>query len=248
MKICVAQTKPVTGNVVINILNHIRLIDLAISHNSDIIIFPELSLTGYEPGLAKALAIVEDDPRLDIFQKMSDTHRIIIGIGAPIKKSIGISISMVVFQPYTNRQLYSKKYIHADEVPFFISGTDTMIISMPEIKIALAICYEISVQQHVENAMKEGAGIYIASVAKFENGIAKAISRLSDIARNHSMTVLMSNATGLADGDICAGKSSVWDKTGKLKAQLDNTAEGILVMDTVTGNITKSVLITGPES
>jgi predicted amidohydrolase len=49
MKICAAQTRPVRGDIQTNIDNHKKLIDLAVSNGADIIIFPELSLTGYEP-------------------------------------------------------------------------------------------------------------------------------------------------------------------------------------------------------
>ncbi len=53
MKICVAQTRPVKGDIQGNIENHIKLIDLAVLNGADTIIFPELSITGYEPELAK---------------------------------------------------------------------------------------------------------------------------------------------------------------------------------------------------
>ena len=80
MKICVAQTRPIKGDIQSNIHNHKKLIDLAVSSGAEIVIFPELSLTGYEPTLAKELAINEDDSRLDDFQKISDTQQITIGV------------------------------------------------------------------------------------------------------------------------------------------------------------------------
>ena len=52
MKICAAQTRPVKGNIQQNIENHKKLINLAVVNGADIIIFPELSITGYEPELA----------------------------------------------------------------------------------------------------------------------------------------------------------------------------------------------------
>jgi predicted amidohydrolase len=52
MKICVAQTKSVKGDVLKNIENHLKFIELALAFSADLIIFPELSLTGYEPELA----------------------------------------------------------------------------------------------------------------------------------------------------------------------------------------------------
>jgi predicted amidohydrolase len=46
MKICVAQTRAIKGDIQSNIDNHKKLIDLAISNGANIVIFPELSLTG----------------------------------------------------------------------------------------------------------------------------------------------------------------------------------------------------------
>src|SRR5690606_40479604 len=53
-------------------------------------------------------------------------------------------------------------------------------------------------------------------------------SRLSAIAREYSMTVLMSNCIGIADGQRCAGQSSVWNNQGLLIDQLDDSHEGII--------------------
>ena len=68
MKICIAQTKPIKGNVSANIEAHIKFIELALTLIAEAIFFPELSLTGYEPELAKKLATNQNDNRLDIFQ------------------------------------------------------------------------------------------------------------------------------------------------------------------------------------
>jgi predicted amidohydrolase len=234
MKICVAQTRPIKGNIQSNIDNHKKLIDLALSKGADVIIFPELSLTGYEPKLAKELATHQDDSRFDDFQKISDTKRVTIGVGVPTKNKTGICISMVLFQPHKARQTYSKKYIHPDEEEFFISGQSFTGLKVNKTNIALAICYELSVPEHSEEAFKSGAEIYMASVAKFVNGVDKAIKSLSDIAHKYTMTVLMSNCVGQADGYECAGKTSIWNNKGLLVGQLDDTSEGILIINTDT--------------
>lgn len=237
MKICVAQTRPVTGDIQRNIQNHKQLIALAISNEADAIFFPELSLTGYEPTLAKELAIDQDDRRLDDFQTISNTHQLTIGVGVPTKNSAGICISMVIFQPYKARQTYSKQYLHPDEEPYFIGGQNFTGLVVKKNNIGLAICYELSVPEHSENAFLSGAEIYVASVAKFVKGIDKAQNSLSDIAQRYSMTVLMSNSIGQADGDEFAGKTSIWNKQGKLVGQINDKIEGILLIDTDTQEI-----------
>ncbi|MBN8850236.1 MAG: carbon-nitrogen hydrolase family protein [Sphingobacteriales bacterium 50-39] len=235
MKVGVAQTRPVTADIARNIQQHKTLIARAVSSGIDIFIFPELSLTGYEPTLAQTLAIDPEDKRLDVFQQISDTHRLIIGAGIPTRHGDAICISMALFQPGKPRQLYSKKYLHADEEPFFVSGQHGPNRVGKE--IALAICYEISIPQHAEEAFSDGASIYIASVAKFMHGIDKALARLAEIGSSYSMTVLMSNSVGQADGYECAGKSSIWNNKGGLLGQLDGYREGVLIFDTDTEEV-----------
>jgi predicted amidohydrolase len=234
MKICVAQTRPVKGDIRANIEIHKKMIIKAVSHGTDLIIFPELSLTGYEPGLAKDLATDKDDPRLDDFQKISETNSITIGAGIPTKSKDGLHISLILFQPGQLRQVYSKKYLHEDEDPFFVPGPNLGGLKINNINTALAICYELSIPEHSENAFKNGAQLYIASVAKTAGGVAGSEKTLADIARKYSCPVLMSNSVGPSDNFIGAGRSSAWNTQGHLVAQLDDKNEGILIYDMLT--------------
>lgn len=239
MKLCAVQTRPVKGNIQSNIERHRKLIDLAISHGADIIIFPELSITGYEPALAKDLATHPDDSRLNDFQQISNTCGVTIGVGMPVRNDAGTCISMVIFQPHKARQVYSKKYLHADEEGFFVSGQNAA--NLPG-NIALAICYELSVPEHPENAYKNGARIYIASVAKSASGAEKAGRSLSAIAASYTMTVLMSNCVGYCDNFECGGKTSAWNDKGLLVGQLDDTNEGMLIIDTDTQELIEKII------
>jgi len=98
MKICITQTEPIKGDINRNIEKHLQFIERAIKSKADAIIFPELSLTGYEPELAKNLATDINDQRLDVFQKISDDNQILIGVGLPTKIGNGTCISMLIFQ------------------------------------------------------------------------------------------------------------------------------------------------------
>jgi len=242
MKICVAQTRPITGDIQGNIDRHKKFIDLAVANGADIVIFPELSLTGYEPALSKALATNQADGRFDDFQKLSDTKQITIGVGVPTKSNTHSCISLVLFQPHQTRQTYSKKYLHPDEEAFFISGQNSTSLISNKTNIALAICYELSVPEHAENAYKSGADIYVASVAKSANGVEKALKGLADIANKYAMTVLMSNCLGQCDGFECGGKSSIWNNKGVLLGQLNDTDEGILIIDTNTQELIEKTM------
>lgn len=234
MKICISQTKPAKGDIQNNLKQHIKMITLAVDHKADAIIFPELSLTGYEPTLAQALAITSDDTKLDTFQQISDEHQIIIGAGMPTQQEAGICISLILFQPNQSRQTYSKKYLHADEEPFFVSGKNFPILTINETNLAFAICYELTVPHHAKTAVSHQAQIYIASVAKTAAGVEQAYKRLAHIAQTHALPVLMSNCVGPSDNFISAGGTAVWHQTGQLAAALDDTHQGLIIYDTET--------------
>jgi predicted amidohydrolase len=241
MKIALAQTKPVRGDIQKNIENHVTLIEQAAANDAAVIIFPELSLTGYEPSLAKELATDATDSRLDIFQQLSDAKQITIGLGVPTNSADGIHITMVLFQPNKPRQVNSKMYLHADEEPFFVPGNNLTALVINDNPVALAICYEISIPEHSESAYKNGAQIYIASVAKTVKGVERSMVQLGDIASKFGMTVLLSNCVGMSEDGECGGRSSAWNNKGILLGQLNDTGEGLLIIDTGTQEVQKII-------
>ena len=95
MKVCAAQFRPIAGDFETNRTKHLELIELAVIQRADVLFFPELSLTGFEPRLADSLAIEVDDHRLDLFQECSDNHNLIIGVGMPIIAGFDVYIGMV---------------------------------------------------------------------------------------------------------------------------------------------------------
>jgi predicted amidohydrolase len=146
---------------------------------------------------------------------------------------------MVLFRPHHSKLIYSKRYLHSDEEPFFVTGNNLGPLTLGETKIAPAICYEISIPEHAEDAIADGANIYLASVNKSVNRIDDALQRLGDIASGYSIPVLMSNCVGFCDGAACAGRTSIWNEKGALVGQLDDRAEGILILDSVTRAVTE---------
>lgn len=107
MKLTAAQIFSTPGQIEENISKHLDVIRLAASKGADVLVFPELSLTGYEPELAQALAVQPADQRFDQFQLASDRYGMLIAVGAPTKGAIGTEISLLCFQPGLERTSYS---------------------------------------------------------------------------------------------------------------------------------------------
>lgn len=240
MKICVAQMKPAKCDIATNLERHCQFAEVASSMGADLVVFPELSLTGYEPQAARQLAMTVDDARLDGLEELSRDKKLALGVGLPTGTPVGTCISMVIFQPDGPRLLYSKRYIHADERPFFVCGSNLGPIEMQGNRIAMAICFELSVARHASKAASDRANIYLVSAAKSATGVEAAHARLAEIATSHSMLVLLSNAVGPCDNFVAGGRSAAWNRNGELVGQLDEASEGLLLLDTASAQVSTS--------
>jgi predicted amidohydrolase len=228
MIICLAQISSYKGDIQKNIEKHILYVKEAIENRANLICFPELSITGYEPELAESLATTTDYKRFDIFQELADSGAITICIGYPLIVENGINISMLIFQPNSSRQTYSKQYLHSDEKPYFVEGTEQIIIEIEGVRIAPAICYESLIPEHFDKANEMGCDVYLASVAKPKNNVERANKYFSQLSKNKNISILMVNSIGYSDNFLAVGGSAAWDSTGKLIEKLDSDNDGIL--------------------
>jgi predicted amidohydrolase len=238
MRIAVVQTQPVAGAIDVNVKAHETWVKKVAKHGADMVFFPELSLLGYEPKHAARLAMRADDVRLDVFQMLSHALRITIGLGLPTAGMDGIRISMLVLRPDASRIVYSKQHLHADELPYFVSGEGQVALPAGGEVVAPAICYESLLPEHCAEAAALGATVYVASVAKSAKGVAQAEAHYPVIARQHGLHVLMANRVGPSDDFEAAGGSAVWNADGAVLARLPSTGEGALLLDTATGATT----------
>ena len=231
MKIALAQIKPIKGAVQKNIEIHLDFIQRAIAKDADLIVFPELSITSYEPTLAKELALNIHNQLFDPFQKLSDEHNITIIIGAPTTSHEGVKISAFILQPNSEQVVYSKQILHEDELPYFICGDEDVVFEVRGKKIAFGICYESLQVDHVRRALENGAEYYVASVSKPQNGIDKAYQHFSKLSREFTMPILMANSTGECDTFMSVGQSAAWNAQGVLINQLSNNDENLLIIN-----------------
>ncbi|NYS60432.1 carbon-nitrogen hydrolase family protein [Vreelandella salicampi] len=242
MKACAAQLRPIAGDLAANVAKHLELIELAVSQQADVVFFPELSLTGFEPRLADSFAIDIADQRLDVFQEHSDKTDMLIGVGMPISTGSGVFIGMVWFSPGDARRLYAKQQLHADELPYFVAGGKQLVLERNGSRLVPAICYESLQMDHGDSAATLSADMYLASVAKPVGGIAKAMTHYPAVASKHNMLVIMANCVGPSDDFISVGQSAAWNGRGELLAQMDAEAEGVVVLDTRNGSASVKTL------
>lgn len=235
MKSCAVQLASLKGDVQANLERHLACIEQAAALGAELVVFPELSLTGYEPTLARQAALPVGAARLDPLQAACDRLGITVAVGLPLPTPDGIRIGMPIFSPGAARQAYAKQRLHDDELPWFTPGHQAMLLQVGAHQVAPAICYESMFMAHAAAAREHGADLYLVSVAKTAKGIREGYQHYAEVARELGMTVLLANCVGPADTFIGAGGSAAWDSQGRLLASLDDHSEGLIVLDTANG-------------
>jgi predicted amidohydrolase len=243
MILAAAQTKPTRGDINANLSNHYRLIELAAQHKAQLIVFPELSISGYERENALQLTFEKDDSRLDHLKKLAVENNIIIVAGAPIQIENELFIGEFIISPDNSVAIYTKQFLHeGEDAVFNPSFNYNPMLSLENQKISFAICADIDHPQHPENAAEKATDIYIASIFFSPNGIPNAYRDLQGYAQKHKMNVLMSNFAIESWGYPAAGQSAFWNKNGELIAQMNDSDSGLLLVENHNDNWTSKII------
>lgn len=235
MKVAAVQTKPFALDTDKNIIAHCNFIRKAADHSVNLIVFPEMSLTGYERESARQLSFSADDERLQELKHLATNLNIAIVASAPIAVNDQLYIGAFLLRPYKPHLIYLKENLHSGEESFFSPGKNNFThYDLNGDRVSLSICSDIANPNHVALAASKGTTLYAASIFYTPTGINEGYRQLKTAAQKHSMNVLMSNFGGRSYVYESAGRSAYWDKSGNLIATLPENTEGLLIIETET--------------
>ena len=239
--LAVAQTSSTRGDIEGNVKTHMRFAEAAARHGARLIVFPELSFTGYEPDIAATHSLTPDDPRLTPLRHLVEEHGMTIVAGAPYRSSEGLHIAAIVLQPGRAR-VYTKHHLHHGEETYFKPGTTGLQIELEGERVSFAICADTTHPSHAEAAARAGATVYAAGVFITPTGIEADSAQLRGYAKDHKLVVLMANYAAPSGGFQTAGKSAIWDERGETVIQTPGVGE-VLLLAHREGTVMKGELI-----
>ncbi|ROU02271.1 carbon-nitrogen hydrolase family protein [Marinobacter sp. R17] len=234
-KIAVAQIPSVKGRIEENIQTHIEAVECASAHAVSMIVFPELSLTGYEPQLAGRLAIKVSDARLQPFRDMAIQHRICVVIGAPLKSDDRPEIGAIIFYSNGQTDSYAKMHLHPGEEHYFRPGNEIKLLDIQNQSVALAICADTNSPLHARACADKGASVYVAGALIGGDGYVADTEKLSSYAREHKMLVTMANHNQPTGNWKPIGKSAAWDHGGCLAVASEST-KALVISQQIDGH------------
>ena len=230
--IAAVQSVSFAGDVARNVRHHIELVQAAADRSANVIVFPELSLTGYEPSLAPATALAPDDQDLGPLQRASDLMGVTIIAGCPLKTDGPKPyIASLIVRPGTAVSVYRKRFLDPSEEPYFIAYPDVVVCSSHDHRIGIAICADIGNPAHPADVADRGADVYAAGVAMTPNGIESAEESMSGYARRYGFLAIMANHGSDTGGFSIAGRSGAWGEKGKRLAQAPDAGEFLVLAE-----------------
>lgn len=244
--LAVAQSCPVAGDVTANVEAHLTLARLAAAHGAQTVVFPELSLTGYELELAHALAFSATDPRLAPLRALSlDLHLTLI-VGAPVRLDSGLHLGACIISPDGFIDWYRKQRlgtfplsaacdsldggIPPSESTVFVPGDRDLLTILGHRQAAVAVCADIGSPAHAQRAAERGADTYLASMFVIPSDYAGDTRRLAGYASQHQILTCLANFGSPSGGLRSAGGSAIWSETGQRLVQLPSDGAGIAVV------------------
>lgn len=230
LAIAVAQPALVSHDVAGNALVHARTIRAA---GARVVVFPELSLTGYE---LDAPAIAVDDPRLaPIVEACAETGAVAL-VGAPVAgEAGGRHIGVLAVDGAGARVAYGKVWLGGSEPGHFSPGSAPVVLEVDGWRLGLAICRDTGVPQHAADTAALGMDAYVAGMLESADDAGVPEARAVRAAADHGVWVAFASFAGSTGGGYsnAAGGSGIWSPEGATVARA-GTQTGEIVRATLT--------------
>jgi predicted amidohydrolase len=229
--IAAAQSTSVPLDVPANVQTHLRFVEAAADHGVQWLVFPELSLTGYELAAIPGLVLHADHALLAPLREATRRTGMAITVGAPVDSGSALpSIGAITLRPDGQYSVYRKFHLHGNEVAFAASGAQAAHLqTLGQTHIASAICADTNHPSHAAAAAQAGAHVYAAGILTSEKGYAAEAPLWASYARDHRMVVLIANYGGPSGGYVSAGKSGIWDTAGRCIAAASGTGDWLVI-------------------
>jgi predicted amidohydrolase len=245
MRVALAQFSPVLGDIEKNLRRHLEYISRAKKENVDLLIFPELSLTGYTlKDLVADVAIrPERDP--EFMQIISHSKNISLVLGFVEEKERGQFFNSSAFLSeekilHIHRKVYLPTYAMFEEAKFFGQGKNFKTFDSPFGKAGMLICYDFLHYSSSYVLFAGGSEIIIVLSAAPGRGMSEKETYASSymwelmgesISRFSTAFLIYCNRVGFEDGKSFAGGSFIYAPSGQLIAKASYVEEEFLLAE-----------------
>ena len=238
LKIVMAQVNPLVGDIPGNtqlVIDSVRRAQA--EQQADVVVFPELTLTGYPPEdllLRPSLAVRIEKALAEICA--ADLESVVV-LGYPRVVAGRVFNMAGVIEGGQLKGEYAKhclpNYQVFDEKRYFVAGDKPCVLPIKGVPVALTICEDIWRQEPVRLAKEAGARLMLnLNASPFHRGKqGEREQLLADRAREGAMPIVYVNQVGGQDELVFDGGSMAVDATGELRFRAPAYQEGLFSLE-----------------
>jgi predicted amidohydrolase len=210
LSIAAVQPACVARDVGANALAHANAV---LDAGTRLVVFPELSLTGYE---LDAPAVSSTDPRLAPIAAACRATDAIALVGAPIDQDGSVYIATLRIDSSGVQVAYRKTHLGGDELHRFAPGDGPTAIEIDGRRVGIGICKDTGMDEHINGVADLGVDLYVAGLVHHAAELPEQDRRGRRIALRCGAPVVFASFAGPTGGgfDDTAGTSSAWARDG----------------------------------
>lgn len=244
LRIGLSQANFLVGDLANNKRQICSHISLAQEQNADLLLFPELSLTGYPPEDLLLKSGFIDNVRNELEDIASHAQNIVAVVGAPIRGNLSsgepaLHNTAAVLADGRVSDLYHKhflpNYAVFDEQRYFTAGQRALILELNSARLGITICEDIWLPGGpAEWATREGKADVILnlSASPYHRGKGDERERLfAQRSTENRCFLCFCNTVGGQDELVFDGHSLVFGPDGALIARGHQFEEQLLFVD-----------------
>lgn len=226
LNIVMAQINPLVGDIQGNtelVIETVRQAEA--EHGADIVVFPELTLTGYPPEdlLLRESLELRINKALHAIQGASIQAAVVLGyprvVAGRVFNMAGVIDGGELTAEYAKQHL--PNYRVFDEKRYFVPGDSACVVRVRGVKAAITICEDIWQYEPMMQAADAGANIMLnLNASPFHLGkLDERKELLRERSREGAMPIVYVNQVGAQDELVFDGASMVADSAGLINVQ-----------------------------
>ena len=227
MRATLAQLAPQVRDVSAN-LSRVKTV-LDSSKDTDLVLFPELFLSGYELGDAQAVCIDLDGPEVGVLREAARDNDTAIVVGAAERVTNGVANSaLCISRRGELAGVYRKTHLFGAEAGSYVSGDELVTVELDGRTLGLMICFDVEFPEVARTLALRGADLLVTISANPE-----AFRRDHEVfvparALENGVPHLYVNRVGRQEDISFGGGSTVIDPEGTVLAEAGPTGDELL--------------------
>ena len=237
MRLALSQIDPVVGDLEGNRELILQRVEEAEAAGADLVVFPELAVTGYppedlllRPGFVRAA-------RASVERIAAETRGVVAFVGVPLLEDVLYNACAICADGEITgwaRKWHLPNYGVFDEKRYFASGAELTLVDVAGTKVGVTICEDMWIPGAPTTELAAAGAELIVNLSASPFHVGRAQEReaiFSSRARESGVRVALCNMVGGQDELVFDGHSLFIEGDGRVVARAPGFEEALLLVD-----------------